>query len=146
MALETPETPVPSGTNPSEANVKPATPEVKPTALTLLLQVATTGEVDFRAVMKALKAASSGDSSGLIISVSEIRKYLQHSGKKVARGADNLLAIGINVALMKTFYRAIHGTGAKISFADSLTIVNQEFGITFSDEQLEVLQLAYGQN
>lgn len=122
-----------------------AVPELKPTALSLLLEKGLTGEeLTFKDIMSAMKKASSGDTSGFVISVRDVRAYLQHSGKKVARGADNLLAIGLNIVVMRTFYAAISGTGVRISFPDSLRIVRDVFGITFSPEQVEVLELAYG--
>jgi hypothetical protein len=133
----------------AEATPQPAvnpnatpTPVVKPTALQLLIEAGV--EVDFKSVMSALKKASSGDSSGLVISVREIRSYIQHSGKKVARGADNLLAIGLNVAVMKVLYAALSGTGERINLKDSLRIVRDQFGVVFTEEQIEVLELGFG--
>lgn len=110
-------------------------PKVQPTALALLL--ASGEEASTEAIIDAML-----NGSGMVLSTGEVRRYLQASGKKVKKVADGILAIGVNVAFMRTLHQAVKGTGATIGLGDALVVVKSEFGVDIPPQVIKVLELA----
>jgi hypothetical protein len=109
-------------------------PEPRQTALGLLLQ--SDGAEDTKEIVNAMLK------SGMVLSTSEVRRYLQASGKKVARVADGILAIGVNVAFLRTLARAVQNTGPKVGIGDAMRIVEKEYGVSIPAEVISILELA----
>jgi len=116
---------------------KAEAPQTPPTALALLL-----GSAEQPNTEEVIKALTSG--SGFVISISEVRRYLQASGKKVKKVADGILTIGVNVAFMKALHQAVKGTGATIGLGDALTVVKEAYGVEIPPEVIRFLELASG--
>jgi len=115
-------------------SVQPKPEEEKKTALALLLEG--DGAEDTRAIVQAMLK------SGMVLSTSEVRRYLQASGKKVAKVADGVLAIGVNVAFLRTLAKAVKNTGPKVGIGDALGIVEKEYGVAIPAEVISILELA----
>jgi len=113
----------------------PTPPKVAQTALALLL-----GSEDEPTTDRIMEALLNG--SGLVISRSEVRRYLQASGKKVKKVADGILTIGVNVAFMRTLHQAVKGTGATIGLGDALIVAKSEFGVDIPPQVVRMLELA----
>ena len=112
----------------------PEKPAVKPTALSLLMESAEPSTDD---IFKALL-----NSGGLVVSRTEVRRYLQASGKKVKKIADGIIAFGVNVDFIRTLHRAVAGTGATIGLGEALALVEREYGVTIPPQVITVLEMA----
>ncbi len=106
------------------------------TALRWLLSIQDGGEIPQSAYMDALYKGAGPFSAG------QVRRYLQLSGKKVAKTADGILALGVNVSALKDLADALSGTGERIGLGDALTIVKNKFGVEIPPEVVRILELA----
>jgi len=116
---------------------KASTPaEAKPpTALALLL--ASSEEATTEKIVEAMLTGS-----GMVLSTGEVRRYLQASGRKVKKVADGIIAIGVNVAFMRTLTQALKGTGLTVGIGDALQLVKTEFGVEIPPQVIRILELA----
>jgi len=110
-------------------------PEKPPTALALLL--ASSEEATTEKIVEAMLTGS-----GMVLSTGEVRRYLQASGRKVKKVADGIIAIGVNVAFMRTLTQALKGTGLTVGIGDALQLVKQEFGVEIPPQVIRILELA----
>lgn len=141
MAQELDATPTPVRGEVEEkkaAAAKAPSAQTPPTALAVLLQNGD-GEVSAEVILDAML-----NGSGLVISTSEVRRYVQHSGKKVRKVADGILSIGVNVGFIRTLHNAIKDAGPTIGIGDALTIVREEFGVEIPPKVIKLLELASG--
>lgn len=106
------------------------------TALRWLLEIQNGGEVPSTAYMDALFKGAGPFTSG------QVRRYLQLSGKKVAKTADGILALGVNVSALKDLADALEHTGERIGLGDALVIVKNKFGVEIPPEVVKILELA----
>jgi len=108
---------------------------VAPTALALLL--ADSEEATTEKIVEAMLTGS-----GMVLSTGEVRRYLQASGRKVKKVADGIIAIGVNVAFMRTLTQALKGTGLTVGIGDALSLVKSEFGVEIPPQVIRILELA----
>lgn len=106
------------------------------TALRWLLSIQDGSELADSAYMDALFKGAGPFTTG------SVRRYLQLSGKKVAKIADGVLAMGMNVAALKELAVAIEKTGERIGLGDALVIVKSRWGVEIPPEVVRILELA----
>ncbi len=106
------------------------------TALRWLLSIQDGGEIPQSAYMDAMYKGAGPFNAG------QVRRYLQLSGKKIAKTADGILALGVNVSALKDLADALHGTGERIGLGDALVIVKNKFGVEIPPEVVRILELA----
>lgn len=115
--------------------VKPDSTQTPPTALSLLAKVEV-GEVDSDVVLNAML-----EGNPIPISVSEVRRYLVASGKKVDKNADLLISIAANVEFLKVLHRIVANTNSRIRLLDAVAMIEQQFGIKVEPRFVKMLQL-----